>query len=50
MLTAGIDRIAHAWFVHGLDPIQLAIRAESRLELANRPNRNVTDFLEGLTS
>lgn len=50
LLTAGIDRIAHAWFVHGLEPIQLAVRAQSRLELANRPNRNVTDFLEGLTS
>lgn len=48
LLTAGIDRIAHAWFVHGIDPVALAIRAKSRLDLADRPTRKLTEFLEGL--
>lgn len=33
LIGAGIDRIAHAWFVHGLSPLELAVRARIRLDL-----------------
>ncbi|MGB8130132.1 MAG: hypothetical protein WCG81_10100 [Candidatus Angelobacter sp.] len=31
LVGAGMDRIAHAWFVEGLEPVQIAARASVRL-------------------
>jgi len=31
LVGAGMDRIAHAWFVEGLEPVQIAARANVRL-------------------
>ena len=31
LVGAGMDRIAHAWFVEGLEPVQIAARAGVRL-------------------
>ena len=47
LLAAGVDRIAHAWFVHSIQPIELATRAQSRIDLACLPGRRVTELLEG---
>lgn len=47
LLAAGIDRVAHAWFVHGMEPVELAARAESRLSLAGGAGRSLVDLLEG---
>ncbi|NPC73928.1 hypothetical protein HPP05_29635 [Corallococcus exiguus] len=33
LIGAGIDRIAHAWFRHGVQPLELAVKARHRLEL-----------------
>lgn len=48
LLAAGVDRIAHAWFVQRLTPVELASRAKSRLDLAGRPGRSLPSLLEGL--
>jgi hypothetical protein len=34
LVGAGMDRIAHAWFVEGLEPVQIAARAGVRLATA----------------
>ncbi|WP_375742279.1 hypothetical protein NR800_24010 [Corallococcus interemptor] len=33
LIGAGIDRIAHAWFRHGVQPLELAVKARHRLDL-----------------
>lgn len=33
LIGAGIDRIAHAWFTAGINPLELSARAKIRLEL-----------------
>ena len=33
LVGAGLDRVAHAWYVEGLAPIELAARAATRVEL-----------------
>ncbi|NOK13130.1 hypothetical protein [Corallococcus exercitus] len=33
LIGAGIDRIAHAWFRHGVQPLELAAKARHRLDL-----------------
>lgn len=33
LIGAGIDRIAHAWFSHGVQPLELAVKARHRLDL-----------------
>lgn len=33
LIGAGIDRIAHAWFVHGVEPLELSVTATHRLSL-----------------
>ena len=33
LVGAGLDRVAHAWYVDGLGPIELAARASTRIEL-----------------
>jgi hypothetical protein len=38
LVGAGMDRIAHAWFVEGLEPIQIAARAQVRLATAGAPD------------
>ncbi len=37
LVGAGIDRIAHAWFVHGRSPLQLAALADLRLDRLGSP-------------
>lgn len=48
LLAAGIDRVAHAWFVRRVSPIELATLAKSRLDLADRPGRRLAELLEGI--
>ncbi|GAC1427158.1 MAG: hypothetical protein NVSMB62_24910 [Acidobacteriaceae bacterium] len=48
LLAAGVDRIAHAWFVNNISPLELAVRAQSRIDLASLPGRRITALLEGL--
>ncbi|HEY4049116.1 MAG TPA: hypothetical protein VGM27_19825 [Acidobacteriaceae bacterium] len=38
LVGAGMDRIAHAWFVEGLEPVQIAARAQVRLATAGAPD------------
>jgi len=38
LVGAGMDRIAHAWFVEGLEPVQIAARAAVRLATAGAPD------------
>lgn len=38
LVGAGMDRIAHAWFVEGLEPVQIAARAGVRLATAGAPD------------
>jgi hypothetical protein len=33
LIGAGVDRVAHAWFVSRISPLELAARARIRLEL-----------------
>jgi hypothetical protein len=49
LIGAGIDRIAHAWFVHGVGPLELAVMAELRLALLKEKNvepASLMDLLE----
>jgi hypothetical protein len=47
LLGAGLDRITHATLVEGLDPLDLAARAETALELVGgETNLSVVDLLE----
>jgi hypothetical protein len=46
LVGAGFDRIAHAWYVNGVDPRDLAARARLRIEQAGLAGRSVTDLLE----
>jgi hypothetical protein len=50
LLAAGVDRIAHAWFVNNIAPLDLAVRAQSRIDLASLPGRRITELLEGLST
>lgn len=38
LVGAGMDRIAHAWFVEGTEPVQVAARAGVRLATAGAPD------------
>lgn len=46
LVGAGMDRIAHAWFVEGLQPVQIAARAGVRLAVAGASDGpNLVDLL-----
>lgn len=47
LVGAGLDRIAHAWFVENTSPIMLAARAEINLHLVgSNSGRHITELLE----
>lgn len=47
LIGAGIDRIAHAAFVHGTDPMTLAAKARLQLDLLGTPQaRELSSLLE----
>ncbi|RKH32346.1 hypothetical protein D7Y13_17325 [Corallococcus praedator] len=47
LIGAGIDRIAHAWFGHGVQPLELAVKARHRLDLLEaREPLAMLDLLE----
>jgi hypothetical protein len=47
LVGAGMDRIAHAWFVQKIRPLELAARARMALEvIGTRPGTNCLDLLE----
>ena len=47
LVGAGLDRVAHAWYVEGLAPIELAARAATRFELVGTSaGKNLCDLLE----
>lgn len=46
LIGAGFDRIAHAWFLHGVTPVDLAARADVRLRLAAAGDVGIVDLLE----
>lgn len=46
LIGAGFDRIAHAWFLHGVTPVDLAARADVRLQLADADDVEIVDLLE----
>jgi hypothetical protein len=47
LVGAGLDRLAHAALVEGLDPLDLAARAELALKLVNgETGLSVVDLLE----
>lgn len=46
LIGAGFDRVAHAWFLHGVTPVDLAARADVRLRLAKADGVEVADLLE----
>ena len=47
IVGAGLDRLAHAWFVEGTRPIELAARAELNLKLVGaRGTATVVELLE----
>jgi tRNA U34 5-methylaminomethyl-2-thiouridine-forming methyltransferase MnmC len=48
LLAAGVDRVAHAWFVDGMDPVRLSQQARSRIERSQHSGREITDLLESL--
>ena len=46
LVGAGMDRIAHAWFVEGLQPVQIAARANVRLATVGAPDApDIVDLL-----
>jgi hypothetical protein len=46
LVGAGMDRIAHAWFVQGIRPLELAARARIALAVVGtRPGTNCLDLL-----
>ena len=46
LVGAGMDRIAHAWFVEGLEPVQIAARANVRLATVGAPDApDIVDLL-----
>ena len=46
LVGAGMDRIAHAWFVEKVRPMELAARARYRLETVESPKGpHVVDLL-----
>ena len=48
LVGAGIDRVAHAWFVNQTTPLELAGRARIRIEtLGTSTGRGIADLLEG---
>ncbi|MEB2311795.1 MAG: hypothetical protein OZ928_08080 [Polyangiaceae bacterium] len=46
LVGAGFDRIAHAWYVKGVEPRDLAARARLRIDQADLPGRSVAELLE----
>lgn len=46
LIGAGFDRIAHAWFLHGVTPVDLAARADVRLCLCRADGVEAVDLLE----
>jgi len=47
LVGAGLDRIAHAYLVNGVTPLDLAAKAELRLSLVGeRDAPSLTDLLE----
>ena len=47
LVGAGLDRVAHAWYVEGLAPIELAARAATRIELVGTSaGKNLCHLLE----
>ncbi len=51
LVGAGMDRIAHAWFVEGLEPVQIAARAGVRLATAGAADGpNLVDLLAPRTT
>ena len=47
LVGAGLDRVAHAWYVDRLGPIELAARASTRLELVGTSaGKNLCHLLE----
>lgn len=47
LIGAGMDRIAHAWFVDGVHPVELAAKARIGIDLVDEPGaRSVVDLLE----
>jgi hypothetical protein len=47
LVGAGLDRVAHAWFVGGTHPLELAARARVKLgTLSSSPAHSVLDLLE----
>lgn len=46
LVGAGMDRIAHAWYVDKLSPVELAARARISLDIIGAPQgRNAVDLL-----
>jgi hypothetical protein len=51
LVGAGLDRVAHAYLVHGTTPLALAATAETSLALAGAQDAPlVTDLLERSTT
>jgi len=47
LVGAGVDRIAHAWFVNHIAPLELAVRADIQLRLVGTESgRSVWELLE----
>jgi hypothetical protein len=46
LVGAGIDRIAHAWFIDGTEPRRFAAKARVSLELIAAGGANLVDLLE----
>jgi hypothetical protein len=46
LVGAGMDRIAHAWFVEGLQPVEIAARANVRIATVGAPDApGIVDLL-----